>query len=123
MKPIILAILILTVDPTALKANDDLKAPPSLVPPVSLKESRTPEYKAAASKVIINRWVEQEKLPYVTVSGHDVKIAISAEVLKAFNVKSGEALPAAKVFQLIDADRTFEKGLKAVAPTQGVIVE
>lgn len=101
----------------------DWKAPPPIVPPASLKDRATPEYKAAASRAIINHWVEQEKLPYITVVGHDVKIAISAEVLAAFNVKSGASLPAEQVFKIIDADRNFERGLKELAPKAGVRVE
>lgn len=105
------------------QAGDDRKAPPPLFPPVSLKDSQTPEYKAAASRVLINRLVEQKNLPYITVEGHDVKIAISPEILAAYKVSSGAALPAKKVYEIIDADRNFERGLKEVAPKQGVIVE
>lgn len=86
---------------------NDWKAPPPIIPPPSLKEQAAPEYKQAASRALINAYVDQFKLPYVIVKGHDVKIAIRQEVLDAFKLQSGQEIEATLMWQVIDADRVF----------------
>ncbi len=88
---------------------DDFKAPPPDAKPY--KPILPRKRPATHNQALVNEIVEKENLPYIMIEGYDLKIAINPSVLAAHGLKSGDKVTAEKMYQIIDADREFQRQL------------
>lgn len=86
---------------------DDWKAPP---PQVSLEDPPAPRA-MPKHHALVNEVVEAENLPYLRIKGYHLKVAISREILNRYMLKSGAEITAELMYEIIDADKEFQKGV------------
>jgi hypothetical protein len=91
---------------------DDWKAPP---PVAQLKDMPLlPQHKEQnllPHHLFVNEVVEAENLPFISIKGYNLKIAINPQVLKKYGLKSGDLVTSDQMYEIIDADRDFQRGV------------
>lgn len=103
---------ILLLPLSVLADYDDWKAPlPIIETPAKKAEVVDPIVETPPHYLFVNEVVEQEQLPYISIKGYNLKIAINPAVLEKYNLKSGDLVTSEQMYEIIDADRDFQKGI------------
>lgn len=112
---LIWSVLILCTPATLAGGKDDWKAPPPLKekrPDRVVKKIINPMPLPGTSPVRIDPTVPQSAtadLPYLRITGYDLKIAFSPTIMDRYGLKSGDEVSAELMYAIIDAEREFEK--------------
>jgi hypothetical protein len=106
----LIAVGVILLPLSALAENySDWKAPPpvaSLKDTIAHKEKGLPQH-----HLFVNEVVEQENLPFISIEGYNLKIAINPQILEKYGLKSGDLVSSTKMYEIIDADREFQRGV------------
>lgn len=101
--------------PSLAGEKDDWKAPPPLKqkrPDRVVPKIVNPVPLPGVSPVRVDPAVPQSdlaNLPYLRITGYDLKIAFSPTIMDRYGLKSGDEVSAELMYHIIDAEREFEK--------------
>lgn len=104
-------IILIPISANATESYKDWKAPPPAVSPKVVVAPKPTVEVLKPHQVLVNEIVEQERLPYVKIMHHDLKIAINPSVLEKYGLRSGDEIPRVLMDKIIEEDRAFQKGL------------